>query len=91
MMKSCVHPHRGWTAWVPQTNFSLLHHLNLEGGFWRCWLSNQQAFTNICAINHTEEYSPQAPLAAVLKAAFVRLNLPSEPTRATPWRSLSLH
>lgn len=65
---------------VSQTTFSLLHQLNLEGGFSRCWPSNQQAFPNICAINHTEEYSPHIPLAAVLKVVFVRLNLPSEST-----------
>lgn len=86
MMNSRLH--RGWTAntYIGITT-SLLFAAPVELGrcFSRCWPSNQQAFPNICAINRTEEYSPQVQLAAELKVVFVRLNLPSE---STPSHSL---
>lgn len=67
--------------WVSQRNLSLLHQLNLEDGFSRCQLDNQQSSTNICTINHTEEHSHhQVQVDVVLKMVFVRLHLPFEST-----------
>lgn len=72
--------HRAWTA---NTGIGITNNLfaaSVELGRWLFEMLAEQASPNICAINHTEEYSPHIPLAAVLKVVFVRLNLPSEST-----------
>lgn len=75
-------------------NFSLLHPLNLEGGFLRCQAKNPQYFTNIWRMNASEEYSRHVPVAEVLTVGNQTLSgyiFPLNPPWVMPWRSLSLH